>query len=122
MNAISNESTKSVHKAVTVDQLYLLVQPSFISHYCLLQICSCSQSHAVNLPLLFVTSYTRLTMNVLQVPSGDILTAIDDDQVFIKKGTVRKDNRAQIGVLTRVCVAPIHPNGTLQWNSDCAPG
>ena len=61
-------------------------------------------------------------MNVLQVPSGDILTAIDNDQVFIKKGTVREDNRAQIGVLTRVCVAPIHPNGTLQWNSDCAPG
>jgi len=21
-----------------------------------------------------------------------------------------------------VCVAPIHPNGTLQWNSDGAPG
>ena len=31
VNAISNESTKSVHKAVTVDQLYSLVQPSFIS-------------------------------------------------------------------------------------------
>ena len=33
VNAISNESTKSVHKAVTVDQLYSLVQPSFISPF-----------------------------------------------------------------------------------------
>ena len=31
VNAISNESTSSVHKAVTVDQLYSLVQPSIIS-------------------------------------------------------------------------------------------
>ena len=118
MNAISNENTKSVHKAVTVDQLYSLVQPSSLVHYCLLQICSCTQSHAVNLPLLFVTSYTQLTMNVPQVPSGDILTAIDNDQVLIKKWTVRKDNRAQISVLTSVCVwrqfiQMEHYNGTV---------
>ena len=31
VNAISNESTKSVRKAVTIDQLYSLVQLSFIS-------------------------------------------------------------------------------------------
>jgi len=31
VNAISNESIRSVHKAVTIDQLYSVVQPSFIS-------------------------------------------------------------------------------------------
>ena len=57
-------------------------------------------------------------MNVPQVPSGDILTAIDNDQVLIKKWTVRKDNRAQISVLTSVCVwrqfiQMEHYNGTV---------
>ncbi|KAK2565098.1 hypothetical protein P5673_011010 [Acropora cervicornis] len=48
--------------------------------------------------------------------------SIDNDQVFLKKWTVRKDSRAQISVLTSVCVTPIHPNRTLQWNSDLALG
>ena len=63
----------------------------------------------------------NLTMNVPRVPSGDILTAVDNDQVLIKKWTVRKDNRAQISVLTSVCVAPLHPDGTLQRNPSLAP-
>ena len=52
-------------------------------------------------------------MNVPRVHSGDILTAVDNDQVLIKKWTVRKDNRAQISVLNSVCVAPLHADGTL---------
>ena len=42
-------------------------------------------------------------MEVPKVPSGDVLTAIDNDQVLTKKWTVRKDNRAQISMLTSVC-------------------
>ncbi|CAH3180919.1 unnamed protein product [Porites lobata] len=42
-------------------------------------------------------------MDVPQVPGGDTLAAIDNDQVLIKKWTVRKDNQAQISVLTSVC-------------------
>lgn len=42
-------------------------------------------------------------MEVPKLPSGDVLTAINNDQVLIKKWTVRKDNRAQISV----CVAEI---------------
>ena len=135
VNAISNESTKSVHKAVTIDQLYSLVQPSFISPLLFasnlliysvtrskLALTICDKLHPAGSIACIRTWLNNLTMNVPQVPSGDILTAIDNDQVLIKKWTVRKDNRAQISVLTSVCVAPIHPNGTLQWNSDLAPG
>jgi len=39
-------------------------------------------------------------VDVPEMPSGDILTAIDNDQVLIKRWTVRKDNRAQINILT----------------------
>ena len=48
----------------------------------------------------------------LQVPSGDLLIAIDNDQVLIKKRTIRKDNRAQINVLTSVFLVPFHPDGS----------
>ncbi|XP_044169886.1 uncharacterized protein LOC114973333 isoform X1 [Acropora millepora] len=39
-------------------------------------------------------------MTVPEFPSGDLLPGIGNDQVLIKKWTVRKDNRAQISVLT----------------------
>ncbi|CAH3180849.1 unnamed protein product [Porites lobata] len=68
------------------------------------------------------TWLNNLTMDVPQVPGGDILAAIDNDQVLIKKWTVRKDNQAQISVLTSVCVAPVHPEGTLQWDQSLSPG
>ena len=58
---------------------------------------------------------------VPRVPSGDILTAVNNDQELLKKWMVRKDNRAQISVLTSVCVAPVHPNGTLKRNPSLAP-
>ena len=57
----------------------------------------------------------------LQVPSGDLLIAIDNDQVLIKKWTVRKDNRAQISVLTSVCLVLFHPDGSLQLDQSLAP-
>ncbi|XP_015761188.1 PREDICTED: uncharacterized protein LOC107340345 isoform X2 [Acropora digitifera] len=60
-------------------------------------------------------------MTVPEFPTGDLLTAIDNDQVLIKKWTVRKDNRAQISVLTSVCVAQISPYGTLQLQPSLAP-
>ena len=65
----------------------------------------------------------NLTMEIpqLQVPSGDLLIAIDNDQVLIKKWTVRKDNRAQISVLTSVCLVPFHPDGSLQLDQSFAP-
>ena len=62
----------------------------------------------------------NLTVNVPRVSSGYILTAIDNDQVLIKKWTLIKDNRAQISVLISVCVALINPDGTLQQNPSIA--
>ncbi|XP_015769799.1 PREDICTED: uncharacterized protein LOC107348290 [Acropora digitifera] len=113
---------KSVNKAVTVDQLFSLVQPSFISPLLF----------ASNL-LIYSVTCSKLDLTVCDKlhPADNKCIAsslwrhsysIDNDQVFIKKWTVRKDNGAQINVLTSVCVAPIHPNGTLQWNSDLAQG
>ena len=66
------------------------------------------------------TWLNNLTMDVPQVPGGDILVAIDN--VLIKRWTLRKDNRAQISVLTSVCVAPVHRDGTLQWDQSLSPG
>ena len=65
--------------------------------------------------------FDNLTMNVPRVLSGYILTAIDNDQVLIKKWTLIKDNRAQISVLINICVALINPDGTLQQNPSTAP-
>ena len=65
--------------------------------------------------------FDNLTMNVPRVSSGYILTAIDNDQVLIKKWTLIKDNRAQISVLINICVALINPDGTLQQNPATAP-
>ena len=91
VNAISNESTKSVHKAVTVDQLYSLVQPSFISPLLF----------ASNL-LMYSVTCSKLALTVCDKlhPADNECTAsslwrhsysIDNDQVFLKKWTVRKD-------------------------------
>ena len=41
------------------------------------------------------------------MPKNDILTAIDNDQVLLKKWTVRKDNCSQISTLTSVCCAEV---------------
>ena len=135
VNALANEKTQPFQKAVSVDQLYSLVQPSFISP---LMFASNLLAYSVTRSKLVLNIYGKfhpaggittartwlnnLTMDVPQVPAGDILVAIDNDQVLIKKWTVRKDNRAQISVLTSVCVAPVHPDGTLQWDQSLSPG
>ena len=135
INALSNENIKPVQKAATADQMYSLVSPYFISPLMFatnLLVYSVTRSKlALNLygklhpaggNTTVKTWLNNLTMNIPEVPSGDILTAIDNDQVLIKKWTVRKDNRAQISVLTSVCVAPVDRSGTLQSNQSLAPG
>ena len=82
----------------------------------------CDKLHPAGSIACVRTWLNNLTMNVPQVPSGDIVTAIDNDQVLIKKWTVRKDNRAQISVLTSVCIANSSEWNNPQWNSDLAPG
>lgn len=54
-----------------------------------------------------------LTMEIPTLPEGDILTAIDNDQVLMKKWTVRKDNRAQVSILTSVCCAEVSTSNAL---------
>ena len=133
IDSLCHNNTKPYEKAVPSDHLYSLVSPSFIS------------------PLLFTTnllahSVTRsklalningklhptgrhtsvrnwlnsLTMSVPDFPPGDVLSAIDV-QVLIKKWTVGKANRAQISVLTSVCVAQIAPHETLQREAALSP-
>lgn len=135
INALSQNSTNGVQKSAAVDQLYSLVQPSFISPFMFaanLLVYSIARSKlATNIYAHILPAgggstslrmwLNRLTMEVPQVPSGDVLTAIDNDQVLIKKWTVRKDNRAQISVLTSVCVAEIDPAGNTQKQKSLAP-
>ena len=63
-----------------------------------------------------------MEISQLQVPLGDLLIAIDNEQVLIKKWTIHKDNRAKISVLTSVCLVPFHPDGSLQLDQSLAPG
>lgn len=50
------------------------------------------------------------------------LTAIDNDQVLMKKWTVRKDNRAQISILTSVyCAEVATSNSILQRDESLSP-
>ena len=87
---------KDVQKTVAVDQLYSFVQPSYVSPFLFganLLVYSIARSKlAMNIHSKFfpagVSSTVRswlntLTMDVQQMPSGDILTSIDNDQVLI---------------------------------------
>jgi hypothetical protein len=134
INAPSQNSAKMVQKSVAVDQLYSLVQPSYVSPFMFaanLLVYSIARSklatniYAHILPVGGSSSLkmwlNQLTMEVPKVPSGDVLTAIDNDQVLIKKWTVRKDNRAQISMMTSVCVAEIDPAGGAQKQKSLAP-
>lgn len=48
-----------------------------------------------------------LTMEIPAMPKNGILTAIDNDQVLLKKWTVHKDNRSQMSTLTSGCCAEV---------------
>ena len=97
INALSHKSVKPVHKAVTADQFYSIVQPSFVSPLMFatnLLVYSVTRSklalnihgkiHPAGGNTTVKTWLNDLTMEVPQVPSGDILTAIDNDQVLIR--------------------------------------
>lgn len=99
VNALANEKTQPFQKAVNVDQLYSLVQPSFTSP---LMFASNLFAYSVTRSKLVLNMYGKfhtaggittaqtwlnnLTMDFPQVPGGDILVAIDNDQVLIKNG------------------------------------
>ena len=127
IKSLCHENAKPFERAVATDQLYSLVSPSFVSPLLfatnLLAYSVTRSKLALNINGKLHPAgghstvrnwLNNLTMTVPEFPPGDLLTAIDNDQVLIKKWTVRKDNRAQISVLTSVCVAQISPYGTLQ--------
>lgn len=63
-----------------------------------------------------------LTMEIPTMPENDILTALDNDQVLLKRWTMRKDNHAQISILTSVCCAEVGSmDPVLQRNERLAP-
>ena len=98
INSLCHENIKPVQKAVTTNQLYSLVQPSYISP---LMFATNLLTYSVTRSKFALNMYGKLhpaggnttvrswldnlTMNVPRVPSGDILTAVDNDQVLIKK-------------------------------------
>ena len=118
VNGMSDTKTQAVKKVMAVDHMLSLVKQNFISPIMFganLVMYSIARSKmAVNIygKLHPGGQYTTmktwvdgLTMEIPTMPEGDILTAIDNDQVLMKKWTVRKDNRAQISILTSVCCA-----------------
>lgn len=134
IKSLCHENAKPFESAVATDQLYSLVSPSFVSPLLfatnLLAYSVTRSKLALNMNGKLHPAgghstvrnwLNSLTMTVPEFPPGDVLTAVDNDQVLIKKWTVRKDNRAQISVLTSVCVAQISPFGTLQLEPTLAP-
>ena len=126
VNGLSDRKTKPLKKAMALDHKYSLVKPSFISPFMFgsnLVIYSIARSKmAVNIygKLHPGGQYTTmkswvdgLTMEIPTMPEGDILAATDNDQVLMKKWTVRKDNCAQISILTSVCCAQVSTGGVL---------
>ena len=96
VGALCHNGIKDVQKTVAVDQLYSFVQPPYVSPFLFgasLLVYSIARSKlAMNIYSKFfpagasstVRSWlNRLTMDVQQMPSGDILTSIDNDQVLI---------------------------------------
>lgn len=134
VKSLCHENVKPFERAVATDQLYSLVSPSSVSPLLfttnLLAYSVTRSKLALNINGKLHPAgghstvrnwLNSLTMTVPHFPSGDLLTAIENDQVLIKKWTVRKDNRAQISVLTSVCVAQISPYGTLQLEPSLTP-
>ena len=96
VGALCYSGIKDVQKTVAVDQLYSFVQPSYVSPFLFganLLVYSIAHSKlAMNIYSKFfpagasstVRSWlNRLTMDVQQMPSGDTLTSINNDQVLI---------------------------------------
>ena len=96
VGALCHSGIKDVQKTVAVDQLYSLVQPSYVSPFLFganLLVYSIARSKlAMNIYSKFFPAgassavrscLNRLTMDVQQMPSGDILTSTDNDQVLI---------------------------------------
>ena len=135
VNGLSDSGTKPVKKVMAVDQMYSLVKPNFISPIMfganLVMYSTARSKMAVNIygklhpggQYKTMRSWLDgLTMEIPMMPENDILTAIDNDQVLLKRWTVRKDNHAQISILTSVCCAEVGSmDPVLQRNERLAP-
>ena len=128
IKSLCHANAKPFERAVATDQLYSLVSPPFVSPLLfatkLLAYSVTRSKLALNINGKLhpagghrtVSNWLNsLTMTVPEFTSGDLLTASDTDQVLIKRWTVRKDNRAQISVLTSVCGSNFHI-----WNTSTA--
>jgi len=92
VTALCHSNVKAVQRTVAVDQLYSLVQPSYVSPFMfaanLLVYSIARRNLATKIYSKFFPAgasstvrawLNKLTMDVPEMPSGDILTAIDND-------------------------------------------
>lgn len=113
IKSLCHENAKPFERAVATDQLYSLVSPSFVSSLLFITnlfAYSVTQSklalyiygklHPVCGRSTVRNWFNSLTMTVPQFPSGDLLAAVNNDQVLIKKSTIQKDNRPKQSTLT----------------------
>lgn len=120
VDGLTSSRIPPVKQVSAIDHMYSLVQPSFVSP-CMfasnLLIYSISRSrmvanvygklHPGGLYHTVKTFLSGLTLQVPELPNNDLLVGIDNDQVLVKHWTVRKENRAQVSVLTSVCCAEL---------------
>ena len=98
VNGLSDSGTKPVKKVMAVDQMYSLVKPNFISPIMfganLVMYSTARSKMAVNIygklhpggQYKTMRSWLDgLTMEIPTMPENDILTAIDNDQVLLKR-------------------------------------
>ena len=107
VNALSDSRTNAIKKVIAVDHIHNLAKPNFISPILFganLVMYSIAHSkiavdiygklHLGGQYKLVKSWLNGLTTEIPAMPDNDILTAIDNDQVLLKKWTVCKDNRA----------------------------
>ena len=57
----------------------------------------------------------------LSFPSGDCVTAFDNDQIVQRKWKFKVGQKARVSILTSVCQAEVDAGGTLQKREGLAP-
>ena len=135
VDGISDPKTSHLQKCLAVEHLYFLAcGDQFVLPF----------SFLVNL-LLFTITNSKLVLSVvskilpggnyktvtgwrdslasvpLPFPSGDCVTAFDNDQIVQRKWKVKVGQKARVSILTSICQAVVDEGGSLQKREDLAP-
>ena len=92
-----NAAMQPIKKLVALDHLYGLVQPDFVCP-CLLAnkfvMYSIARSHVISNIYDKLHPGGRYMLELPKIPAGDVLVAIDNDQVLVKMGSLMEGKQS----------------------------